>query len=86
MQQALIGGAQEMMVGSSATLVGTTKEMALGTRPSSSTPAKEADAILDGPIGQKVLDKLPGEGPRRPRLLGERLPQPHQQQAPGHQV
>jgi len=29
MQQALIGGAQEMMVGSTATLVGITKEMAL---------------------------------------------------------
>jgi TRAP-type C4-dicarboxylate transport system substrate-binding protein len=33
MQQALIGGAQEMMVGSTATLVGITKEMALWDTP-----------------------------------------------------
>ena len=62
MQQALIGGAQEMMVGSSATLVGTTKEMALWDTPFLFNTGKEADAILDGPIGQKVLDKLPEKG------------------------
>src|SRR3546814_9289483 len=33
MQQALIGGAQEMMVGSTATLVGITKEMAIWYNP-----------------------------------------------------
>ena len=33
MQQALIGGAQEMMVGSTATLVGITKEMAIWDTP-----------------------------------------------------
>lgn len=62
MQQALIGGAQEMMVGSSATLVGTTKEMALWDTPFLFNTGKEADAVLDGPIGQKVLDKLPEKG------------------------
>jgi len=62
MQQALIGGAQEMMVGSTATLVGITKEMALWDTPFLFDNAKEADAILDGPIGQKVMDKLKEKG------------------------
>jgi tripartite ATP-independent transporter DctP family solute receptor len=62
MQQALIGGAQEMMVGSTATLVGITKEMALWDTPFLFQNAKEADAILDGPIGQKVMDKLQDKG------------------------
>ncbi|MDP1902223.1 MAG: TRAP transporter substrate-binding protein [Rubrivivax sp.] len=62
MQQALIGGAQEMMVGSTATLVGITKEMALWDTPFLFNNAAEADAILDGPIGQKVSDKLQEKG------------------------
>jgi tripartite ATP-independent transporter DctP family solute receptor len=62
MQQALIGGAQEMMVGSTATLVGITREMALWDTPFLFNNAKEADVILDGPIGQKVIDKLQPKG------------------------
>jgi tripartite ATP-independent transporter DctP family solute receptor len=62
MQQALIGGAQEMMVGSTATLVGITKEMALWDTPFLFNNSREADAILDGPIGQKVMDKLQEKG------------------------
>jgi len=62
MQQALIGGAQEMMVGSTATLVGITKEMALWDTPFLIGNAKEADALLDGPVGQKVMDKLQEKG------------------------
>ena len=62
MQQALIGGAQEMMVGSTATLVGITKEMALWDTPFLFSTAKEADTVLDGPIGQKVMDKLQEKG------------------------
>lgn len=62
MQQALIGGAQEMMVGSTATLVGITKEMALWDTPFLFNNAREADVILDGPIGQKVMDKLQEKG------------------------
>jgi TRAP-type transport system periplasmic protein len=62
MQQALIGGAQEMMVGSTATLVGISKEMGLWDTPFLFANAKEADAILDGPIGQKVMDKLQEKG------------------------
>ncbi|HSW17331.1 MAG TPA: TRAP transporter substrate-binding protein [Ramlibacter sp.] len=62
MQQALIGGAQEMMVGSTATLVGITKEMALWDTPFLITNVKEADTLLDGPVGKKVLAKLPEKG------------------------
>ena len=62
MQQALIGGAQEMMVGSTATLVGITKEMALWDTPFLFSNAKEADALLDGPIGDKVKAKLKDKG------------------------
>lgn len=62
MQQALIGGAQEMMVGSTATLVGITKEMALWDTPFLFNNAKEADAVLDGPIGQKVNARLQEKG------------------------
>jgi TRAP-type transport system periplasmic protein len=62
MQQALIGGAQEMMVGSTATLVGITKEMALWDTPFLVNSGKEADALLDGPVGQKVMAKLPEKG------------------------
>ena len=62
MQQALIGGAQEMMVGSTATLVGITKEMALWDTPFLFNNAKEADALLDGPVGDKVRAKLQDKG------------------------
>ncbi|MEY4737686.1 MAG: hypothetical protein RL302_2005 [Pseudomonadota bacterium] len=62
MQQSLIGGAQEMMVGSTATLVGITKEMALWDSPFLISSAKEADALLDGPVGDKVRAKLQEKG------------------------
>ncbi|MGC4077794.1 MAG: TRAP transporter substrate-binding protein [Rubrivivax sp.] len=62
MQQALIGGAQEMMVGSTATLVGISKEMALWDTPFLVNNAKEADALLDGPVGQKVMATLQPKG------------------------
>ena len=62
MQQALIGGAQEMMVGSTATLVGITKEMALWDTPFLFNNVREADAMLDGPVGEKVKAKLEPKG------------------------
>ncbi len=62
MQQALIGGAQEMMVGSTATLVGITKEMALWDTPFLINSAQEADALLDGPVGDRVRNKLEEKG------------------------
>jgi TRAP-type transport system periplasmic protein len=62
MQQALIGGAQEMMVGSTATLVGIVKEMSLWDTPFLFNTVEEADALLDGPVGKKVMDKLTEKG------------------------
>jgi len=62
MQNALIGGAQEMMVGSTATLVGTVKEFAIWDVPFMFESGKEADAVLDGPVGQKLLDSLQAKG------------------------
>ena len=62
MQQALIGGAQEMMVGSTATLVGITREMALWDTPFLISNAREADTLLDGPIGDKIRNKLEEKG------------------------
>jgi tripartite ATP-independent transporter DctP family solute receptor len=49
-------------VGSTATLVGITKEMAIWDTPFLFNNAKEADAVLDGPVGQKVMDKLQDKG------------------------
>ncbi|TNF51566.1 MAG: DctP family TRAP transporter solute-binding subunit, partial [Burkholderiales bacterium] len=45
-----------------ATLVGITKEMAIWDTPFLFNNAKEADAVLDGPVGQKVMDKLQEKG------------------------
>ncbi|MGJ7485268.1 TRAP transporter substrate-binding protein [Variovorax sp. LT2P21] len=62
MQQALIGGAQEMMVGSTATLVGIVPEMAVWDTPFLFANVKEADVVLDGPVGEKVKAKLEPKG------------------------
>jgi tripartite ATP-independent transporter DctP family solute receptor len=62
MQQALIGGAQEMMVGSTATLVGIAPQMALWDTPFLINNTKEADALLDGPVGDKVRATLEPKG------------------------
>jgi len=51
-----------MMVGSTATLVGITKEMALWDTPFLISNAKEADALLDGPVGDKIRNKLQDKG------------------------
>ncbi len=62
MQQALIGGAQEMMVGSTATLVGIAPEMAVWDTPFLFNNTKEADAVLDGPVGEKIKAALEPKG------------------------
>ncbi|ARU88611.1 TRAP transporter substrate-binding protein [Pseudomonas sp. M30-35] len=62
MQNALIGGAQEMMVGSTATLVGISKEMAVWDTPFLFSSAEQADKVLDGPVGREVMDKLEEKG------------------------
>ena len=62
MQQALIGGAQEMMVGYTATLVGITPEMALWDTPFLFNSGEEADQVLDGKTGQAIMHKLEDKG------------------------
>lgn len=83
---ALVGGAQETVVGSTATLVGITKEMALWDTPFLFGNAREADAILDGPIGQKVMDKLQDKGLVGLAYRENGVSQSHQQQASGDQA
>jgi len=62
MQQALIDGNLEMMVGSTSTLVTIAKEMALWDTPFLMSNTKEADLLLDGPIGERVKAKLYDKG------------------------
>lgn len=62
MQNALIGGAQEMMVGSPATLVGIVSDFGVYDLPFVFASDKEADTVLDGPFGQKLLDSLQPKG------------------------
>lgn len=62
MQNALIGGAQEMMVGSTATLVGIVKDFGVYDLPFLFADDKQADAVLDGPFGRKLMDKLEAQG------------------------
>lgn len=62
MQNALIGGAQEMMVGSTATLVGIVKDFGVYDLPFIFNNEKEADAVLDGPFGQKLANRLQEKG------------------------
>ncbi|MCG5240277.1 TRAP transporter substrate-binding protein [Azospirillum doebereinerae] len=62
MQNALIGGAQEMMVGSTATLVGIVKDFGVYDLPFLFNNEQEADAVLDGPFGQKLIASLNDKG------------------------
>lgn len=62
MQNALIGGAQEIMVGSTATLVGIVSDFGVYDLPFIFANEKEADAVLDGPFGQKLMAKLQENG------------------------
>ena len=62
MQGALAGGAQEMMVGSTAPLAGMVKEFGVFDRPFLFNSEKEADAVLDGQLGQDLLKKLEARG------------------------
>ena len=62
MQNTLIGGAQEMMVGSTATLVGVVKDFGVYDLPFLFNNEKEADAVLDGPFGEKLMKSLSDKG------------------------
>ena len=62
MISALRGGTQEMTVPDSSTLVGLVKDFGVLNFPLLFNNEQEADALLDGPFGQKLLTKLPEKG------------------------
>ncbi|OZI68583.1 TRAP transporter substrate-binding protein [Bordetella genomosp. 1] len=62
MQGALVGGAQEMMVGSTAPLAGMVKDFGIFDLPFLFESEKEADAVLDGQLGTRLLGKLEPKG------------------------
>ena len=61
------------------------KEFGVYDLPFLFTNEKEADAVLDGPVGAELCKIARAEGSGRPGLLGERLSQPDEQEAPDHQ-
>jgi tripartite ATP-independent transporter DctP family solute receptor len=62
MISALRGGTQEMTVPDSSTLVGLVKEFGVLNFPMAISNEQEADALVDGPFGQKLLGMLPDKG------------------------
>jgi tripartite ATP-independent transporter DctP family solute receptor len=54
----LQAGTQDVTVISTSPLVGTVKELGVFDIPFSFNNEKEADSVLDGPVGSKVLEKL----------------------------
>ena len=61
-QSALQGGTQEMMSASTTTLAGIVKEMGVLDFSFLFANEAEADALLDGPIGKRLMDRLPEHG------------------------
>jgi TRAP-type transport system periplasmic protein len=61
-QAALQGGTQEMMSASTTTLAGIVKEMGVFDFPFLFANEAEADAMLDGPIGTRLRERLPEHG------------------------
>ncbi len=61
-QSALQGGVQEMTAPATTSLVGIVKEFGLLDFPFSVTTYAQADALLDGPLGQALIAKLPEKG------------------------
>jgi tripartite ATP-independent transporter DctP family solute receptor len=60
--QALRSGTQEMVITSSSPLVGILPDLGVFDLPFLVANEKEADALLDGPFGKYVADKLPAVG------------------------
>jgi TRAP-type transport system periplasmic protein len=58
----LQGGTVEMNVMNASLLAGNVKEMALFDLPYLFASSKEADAVADGPVGRRLLDKLQERG------------------------
>ncbi len=61
-QSALQGGTQEMMSASTTTLAGIVKEFGVLDFSFLFANEKEADALLDGAIGKRLMDMLPAHG------------------------
>jgi tripartite ATP-independent transporter DctP family solute receptor len=61
-QSALQGGIQEMTAPATTSLAGIVKEFGLIDFPFSVSSFAQADALLDGPLGQALLAKLPEKG------------------------
>jgi tripartite ATP-independent transporter DctP family solute receptor len=61
-QSALQGGVQEMSAPATTSLAGIVKEFGLVDLPFAVTTFEQADALLDGPLGQALLAKLPEKG------------------------
>jgi TRAP-type transport system periplasmic protein len=62
MISALRGGTQEMVVPDSSTLASLVKDFGVINLPLTINTEQEADALLDGPFGQKLLAELPEKG------------------------
>lgn len=61
-QSALQGGVQEMFVASTTSLAGIVREFGLFDFPFLFSNAKQADAMVDGPLGKMITAKLPEKG------------------------
>lgn len=61
MISATAGGVQEMVIPSSAPVSSVVKEFGLFDLPFLFADEREADAVLDGPVGRELLDKLPAK-------------------------
>jgi TRAP-type transport system periplasmic protein len=61
-QAALQGGVQEMTAPATTSLAGIVKEFGLVDFPFSVASFAQADALLDGPLGQALIAKLPEKG------------------------
>ncbi len=61
-QSALQGGVQEMSAPATTSLAGIVKEFGLIDFPFSVSTYAQADALLDGPLGQALIAKLPEKG------------------------
>src|SRR4051812_3910843 len=61
-QSALQGGVQEMLVASTTSLAGIVKEFGLFDFPFLFTNPRQADAVVDGPVGKMLSAKLADKG------------------------